>query len=382
MAGRRLHLTFHKCGSQWVRDVLAAPEVVASSGYPLHRSSADLHLEPWPDQPDGTFVGPVYNAARHDWEAVAGAADRALVVLRDPRDRAVSMAQSAAFSHVPTAHTRLTRSMVLALPQSLRLRQALADLMHCAGALRSWVDPCRRDARVLVLTYEGLIADSAAAFSAVFDHFAWPVPTAAMQSAVARLSFRARSGRSPGQVDESSHYRRGVAGDWRAYFDQDLGSDMEAAYPGLLVDMGYERDPDWWRGLPRVAAPLPVPETPADPVMWYEQRAELTATREKVLQLQAECEARGRCIAELDQAARERLDLINRLQAALDERAGEAAQRDEALALRQRVRELEAECAARGRCIGELDAEARRRLALVESLTHAGTADRQARTPG
>ncbi len=374
MTGRALHLTFHKCGSQWVRDVLAAPEVVATTGCALHRDSVDLHFERWPDQPVGTFMGPVYNAARHDWSAVARADDRAVVVLRDPRDRAVSMAQSAAFSHVPNPYTRLTRPIVVSLSPALRLRQAFADLMHIGGALWSWVAADCADARVLLMTYEGIIADERGAFARILDHFGWRLPTPTLDAVVARLSFRARSGRLPGQADEFSHYRKGVAGDWRGYLDRQLGADLEAAFPGLLVALGYETSGDWWRELPAAAAPLPGQLGPMDMAAQYEQLAELTALRERVLQLQHECEARGRCIDELDQAARERLELINRLSAVPRPSIDAGGAGDEVMALRQQVRDLEAECQARARCIAELDAEARRRLALIESMTAAGAA--------
>ena len=49
------------------------------------------------------------------------------------------------------------------------------------------------------------------------------------------------SGRNPGQVDETSHYRKGVSGDWRNYFTNEHKKYFKDQYGDLLIILGYEK---------------------------------------------------------------------------------------------------------------------------------------------
>ena len=42
-----------------------------------------------------------------------------------------------------------------------------------------------------------------------------------------------------------SHFRKGVAGDWKNYFDDKVKSVFKDAYGHILVATGYESDMDW-----------------------------------------------------------------------------------------------------------------------------------------
>ena len=52
-------------------------------------------------------------------------------------------------------------------------------------------------------------------------------------------------GRSVGQEDQQSHYRRGQAGDWRNHFSDSLAAAFSERYGDLLVRLGYEQDDRW-----------------------------------------------------------------------------------------------------------------------------------------
>lgn len=308
---RAMHFTFHKCGSQWVRDVLTAPEIVAVTGYPLHASDPETG-RPWPDQPPRTFAGPLYDATRQDWERLAGPHDRAVVVLRDPRDRAVSMSYSLALSHAPSPLHDLAEPLVMALAPTLRLRYALLGTVPVAAAMRSWVAD-DRDPRVLVTRYESLIADPRRAFGQLAAHLGWILPEGTLDQALERYSFQARSGRRPGETEPHSHYRKGVAGDWRNHVERQLGAQIEAAFPGLLVALGYEQESTWYESLPLSIGPADPSGPDASAPGWPQLQAELVRAREQVLELERACAERDRCLGDLEQTARERLELIEYL---------------------------------------------------------------------
>ena len=52
-------------------------------------------------------------------------------------------------------------------------------------------------------------------------------------------------GRSKGQEDTGSHYRRGVGGDWVNHFEPEHVARFKERHGDLLLKLGYESDPDW-----------------------------------------------------------------------------------------------------------------------------------------
>ena len=67
-----------------------------------------------------------------------------------------------------------------------------------------------------------------------------------LQSLSEELSFSNLSkGRKKGQEDRSSHYRKGVSGDWKNALTPALKKAFNDAHPGLLMNLGYEKDELW-----------------------------------------------------------------------------------------------------------------------------------------
>ena len=54
-------------------------------------------------------------------------------------------------------------------------------------------------------------------------------------------------GRKRGQQDVKSHYRKGVPGDWKNHFTSEHIRLFKDRYNDLILKMGYESDPDWWK---------------------------------------------------------------------------------------------------------------------------------------
>lgn len=52
-------------------------------------------------------------------------------------------------------------------------------------------------------------------------------------------------GRAPGQEDVKSHYRKGVAGDWRNHFNEEHIALFKENFNDLLLRLGYETDDRW-----------------------------------------------------------------------------------------------------------------------------------------
>ncbi|WP_157054119.1 sulfotransferase domain-containing protein [Ruegeria sp. 6PALISEP08] len=59
-------------------------------------------------------------------------------------------------------------------------------------------------------------------------------------------SFSKKSkGRKRGEENAGHHYRKGVAGDWRNYFEDRHIDLFKERYNDCLLKLGYEEDEDW-----------------------------------------------------------------------------------------------------------------------------------------
>jgi hypothetical protein len=125
--------------------------------------------------------------------------------------------------------------------------------------------------------YETLIADPTLEFTRIFNflgiespwpglqpmirmavaHLGWrfckrpmplgtTLPMPVLRYLVDRYSFQHRSqGRRPGQENQTHHYRKGIAGDWRNYFTPRITAAFKEGYGDLLIQLGYESSSDW-----------------------------------------------------------------------------------------------------------------------------------------
>ncbi|NNF42977.1 MAG: hypothetical protein HKO59_15180 [Phycisphaerales bacterium] len=162
---------------------------------------------------------------------------RIVLVRRDPRDVAVSMYYSTAFSHpVPAIDTanflRRRRALIAWGPQEgIRRDTAAASIEEFRAALRF------RDAHADVLDapYEQLVADPVAWLRRVTRHVGWPERLAEAVAPVIR-----RAVAPPARPDERSHKRRVTPGAWREEFDEELVERFDREIGADLASAGYE----------------------------------------------------------------------------------------------------------------------------------------------
>lgn len=246
-------LTWHKCGSQWIRDLLTHHLILHFSGFSNSGTTIKARRrERWPEIAEGNVIGPVYTADYEDWVQHRRPGDRGIVVLRDPRDMIVSWYFSLAYSHVENNRVRELREDFLRLSPSDRLLARVANFIVSLPSFRSWIKmgwgASEREG-VYVTSYERFVADTEGELKAVVDFLGWEMPPGVLAEAVRELSFEQRSGRERGTEDLFSHYRKGVPGDWANHFTFAAGFALEAASSGLLAESGYDPDPKWYRRL-------------------------------------------------------------------------------------------------------------------------------------
>lgn len=235
----KLAVTHPKSGSQWVAQVLKAlePEHYVPSTVKTARLEEPLVA-------DG-FYAPVY-LPRERVEALlqdAGFEARTVFLLRDLRDTLVSHFFSLRYSHpVISENIRNRREH---LEQLDSLEEGLLYLMDQALVGFARIQTSWWDSGVPRYRFEDLIDDPQGQFRRMAEDLGLACPAERLEQAVLDHSFQARSGRNPGDEDIGSHWRKGVAGDWRHYFTPRVARQFASRFGSVLVQTGYEVDDRW-----------------------------------------------------------------------------------------------------------------------------------------
>lgn len=157
-----------------------------------------------------------------------------VVLYRDPRDVAVSYIHYVRASPWHHDHPALRG---LSDGEAIRhfIRRRLPEF---ARWMRSWRD--RRDPeRSLMLSYEELLDDPGGSLARVAELFELDADEATIRGILERNRF------DKSRAAGSKFFRKGVAGDWKNHFDEDLKRDFKAVDGDLLVEFGYEGDLAW-----------------------------------------------------------------------------------------------------------------------------------------
>lgn len=115
------------------------------------------------------------------------------------------------------------------------------DLERLMAIQRSWLT-----AGELVVRYEDLIRNDLAGFRNLFlEKLELPVRERDLDRAVAASRFETVYQRKLGQLDEKSHGRQGLPGDWKNHFSPGARREFHRRAGDLLIAAGYEADDAW-----------------------------------------------------------------------------------------------------------------------------------------
>jgi len=177
--------------------------------------------------------------------AGSGGADGAVLIVRDPRDVAPSLANhngtdiDAAIEYMAKAEISLCASR-RTQPNQLRQR-----LLGWNGFIQSWLD--QRDIPVHVVRYESLKEDTVGALRAVLEFTEVPSSDDAIQRAVRSADFdelqrqEASTGfrEAPRRGTDTRFFRRGVSGAWKDELTPTQLATIECNHGPMMTSLGY-----------------------------------------------------------------------------------------------------------------------------------------------
>jgi len=156
---------------------------------------------------------------------------RIIHIVRDGRDAAVSQLHHAHRAGIKNVLTPGSENF-------------MAQFSHAAVNWKNHVEQARQFGRTyadryMEIRYEDLLDDPEDVIRQVFSFLSVDTKTVLVREAVAQASFSRITGREQGEEDKNAFVRKGIAKDWKNYFNPDVLSLFLQLTGTLLEDLGY-----------------------------------------------------------------------------------------------------------------------------------------------
>jgi hypothetical protein len=237
-----------KSGSTWLlRMVLETPGYQKWSPETVKLGLPhDLRARDFVPPPVGYTVTKAHTSATRENVSVLREAARPFVVLiRDPRDLAVSWAH---YVGLP-GRTRWgwPEAVELSVPEriSFYIERVLPKQSRWGLAWREAIEELLPSGLGMMARYEEMLADTFGVMRRVFDHFEVGLSDERVRAIVAAHTFERATGRAAGEEDAEQFNRKGISGDWRNHFSPEQVRAFKERAGERLIELGYETDLDW-----------------------------------------------------------------------------------------------------------------------------------------
>lgn len=176
---------------------------------------------------------------------------KTILMIRDPRDQLISRVFHIRRDETHKWHKRLKDfPLDEAILLCIEGRDGLPGTRTMIELTQSWFT---NGSGILSVRYEDLLSDPNAEFRHVLGYLRTNLPDRLVTSIIERNSFERlsegrkfwRQARKRGQVNQSSHFRKGIVGDWKNYLNGSLKERFKNVAGDKLVELGYEHNLDW-----------------------------------------------------------------------------------------------------------------------------------------
>lgn len=230
----------HKCATNWLRQIMRSVALEKSWNYKVVNGGGKSDLNY-----NHTDMSIVVNInAKYEHVQLMESDALGVHLIRDPRDALVSDYFSTRYSHTNNSSRRLeVRRRLEQLETEDGLIEML-DFFAYGDQVSTW-DFAGND-NIKTIRYENLLQHTEETIKDMLHYLGIDVNETFVKTVVDNTSFEKLSkGRSPGQEDIRSHYRKGTAGDWKQYFTPPVISKFKRKYGAILINMDYENNFDW-----------------------------------------------------------------------------------------------------------------------------------------
>lgn len=244
----RYSAVFHTCvwktASQWIRVVLSDPRIYMYSGLKPRVPVDSTMWWPKPYQlmiPDRRIVPDLYCDYEQFTQLRKPAPYAVFFVKRDPRDILISWYFSNRYSHRPMTSVNEKRDILANMSERDGILATVDCFDEFASMLRSWIEASKLGAAVRIVRYEDLTGpQNLNAWSELLRHCDIVMPDSVLEGILETYSFvNITGGRRPGEEDKMHKYRKGLAGDWKNYFDAEISARFYERHGNLPQELGY-----------------------------------------------------------------------------------------------------------------------------------------------
>jgi hypothetical protein len=248
------HCCVHKTGSQWIKAILSDETVLKKTGMTLYTYQKHLPTKGDPRKlterifehpfPGNCIVSPLYMDYNSYDSIPKPGSYKTFCIIRDPRDIIVSWYFSVKYSHPLMGKIPRHREILHQLSLSRGLIYCI-EYLHDFGlfdSLKSWINIPANDSHIKVFPFEDIVDVNRqfTVISELFSHCHISLDTNETRHLLHKYHFQQLQKKESGKSTNISHYRKGVPGNWKEYFDEDVTKAFEKLAGKLVDELGYK----------------------------------------------------------------------------------------------------------------------------------------------
>jgi lipopolysaccharide transport system ATP-binding protein len=232
-------LGHHKCATNWLRGIFQTASKTLGLNYMTVGGNV-MKIE----VPEAIGMVTLNVNATTKYLKTISPVSKGIHLIRDPRDALVSDYWSTKVSHGNNSAVRLEMRTAL---QDLDTEQGLIKMMELfafGDQMKGWKRG--EQPNILDEKYEDMLTDTHGSLCRWFDFLDIDASDILIKEIIEKTAFtRLTKGREQGDEDVTSHYRKGVAGDWKNCFTPVVKEKFKSLYGDILVEWDYEEDQNW-----------------------------------------------------------------------------------------------------------------------------------------
>jgi hypothetical protein len=235
----------HKCCSQYITNIIKEICVTLNLSWELEDHAVELPKRFY--QEDNQFKESFLICWNSDYLLVRSLECLGFHVIRDPRDIIISGYFSHLYKHGEKwPKMRVYRNYLKDLDKEEGI---LAEMEFSSVYLYHIFSWNYNNPNILEKKFEDFIANPVEELTEIFSHLQI-VPNLLckedLRAIIEKYSFKRLSdGRNQGEENVYSHYRKGMAGDWKNHFSEQHIERFKKLFNPILIKTGYETDENW-----------------------------------------------------------------------------------------------------------------------------------------